>query len=73
VRRPPGLGAYITICVLGDEAELLSQLGITPHDYARCNLYWKLGRDVDFVEIIVERDALGRSVGLSPDGTGTDT
>jgi hypothetical protein len=30
VRRPPGLGAYITIYVLGDELELLNQLGITP-------------------------------------------
>jgi hypothetical protein len=46
-----GLGRYIPIHPLADEAELLAQLQMAPQDCLKVDLYWHIDGDVLFVQI----------------------
>lgn len=63
LRCPPGLGEYIAIHPLADETDLLRTLSMSPSDCDKCDLYWKLGRDVYFVEVKTEPFSRPRWVG----------
>ncbi len=63
VRRPEGLGDYVTVHPLADDVAILDRLGMVAGDCAAVDLYWHHENDVLFVQLLTERYSLHRPCG----------